>query len=239
MSCISDFSQPFPQTGRLAENLNLSLDALYRKIGTTDADVYSYIIASVKNPEGDFVQKGSAPNFQGDVISLCTCKHFMRTFLGIDSWPDTWIAGFTSTREGNGRNALICLMKVGIAFESYCDLWFSDKLSDTVKQVKLAHKNKFGDVFQPQSGLTDKDVFNPQNYFPPVSDHVHTPKDGWHKDINYLKGVRGRKPALLIGDKQHSFLWNKPKLFNSHQIHRGQKKDNLQYLLTSLSEIQR
>jgi len=238
MSSISDF-QPFPQTGRLAQNLNLSLDDLRLKIGGIQATVYSYIVATVKNPEGHFRQTGSAPNFQGDVISLCTCKHFMRAFLGIDSWPDTWIAGFTGKGAGKGRNALIYLMKVGSAFESYYDLWFSDKLSEAAKQFKLAHKNKFGDVFQPQSELIDKDVFNPQNYHPPIQNHVHAnPKNpnDWHKDINYLKGVSGRKAALLIGDEQYSFLWNKPILFHSHPLHRGQKGDNLQFLLDSFQK---
>ncbi len=237
MSCISDFSQPFPQTG---QNLNLSLGALCLKIDATKAIVYSYIVDTVKNHEGDFVQKGSAPNFQDDVISLCTCKHWMRTFRTIDKWCDNiWVAGFTGKKEGKGRNALIYLMKVGIAFKSYYELWYSDKLPDTVKQAKLAHRNKFGDIFQPKSKLIDKEVFNPQNYHPPIQNHVHAnPKNpnNWHKDINYEKGVSGRKAALLIGDTQYSFLWNKPMLFYPSQLSRGQKKDNLQDLLASFQK---
>jgi len=241
MSCISDFSQPFPQTGRLAEkNLNLSLEALCSKIDATKAIVYSYIVRTVKNPEGYFIQTGSAPNFQGDVISLCMCKHWMRTFRTIDEWCDnTWIAGFTGIGAVNRKNALIYLMKVGIAFESYYELWYSDKLPDTVKQAKLARSNKFGDVFEPQSGLIDKNFFNPQNYHPPIQNHVHAnPKNpnNWHKDINYEKGVSGRKAALLIGDTQYSFLWDKPKLFYPHPLHRGQKKDDLQSLLASFQK---
>jgi len=250
MSSISDF-QPFPQTGRLAQNLNLSLDDLCLKIGELSqlATVYSYIVATVKNPEGHFIQTGSAPNFQGDVISLCTCKHYMRTFRTIDEWCDNiWIAGFTGTGAGKGKNVLIYLTKVGSAFECYYDLWFSDKLSEAAKKFKLAHKNKFGDVFQPQIELRDKFFdhrnkfgddfqFQPQNYFPPVHNHVHANPNDWHKDINYLKGASGRKAALLMGDTQYSFLWNEPRLFYSHKLPRGQKKDNLQYLLTSLSEI--
>jgi hypothetical protein len=241
MSCISDFShQPFPQTGRLAKNLKLSLKDLRRKIGKTPATVYSYIVDTVKNHEGDFVQKGSAPNFQGDVISLCTCKHYMRTFRTIDKWCDNiWIAGFTGKKEGKGKNALIYLMKVKIAFKSYCDLWFSENLPDAVKKAKLAHKDKFGDIFKPKSKLINKNVFNPHNYRPPIQNHVHAnPKNpnNWHKDINYEKGVSGRKAALLIGDTQYSFLWDEPKLFHSCPLHRGQRKYDLNLLLYSILE---
>ncbi len=235
MSCISDFSQPFPQTG---QNLNLSLDALrlrLKTIGKTQATVYSYIVATVKNPEGHFIQTGSAPNFQGDVISLCTCKHYMRTFRTIDKWCDNiWIAGFTGKKEGKGKNALIYLMKIGSAFESYDELWSSDKLPDKVKKAKLAHRNKFGDIFQPKSKLINKNVFNPHNYRPPISGHGHKDESGWYKDINYIK--HDRRAALLIGDEQYSFLWDKPKLFHSPQLHRGQKKYNLKSLLASIRE---
>jgi hypothetical protein len=199
----------------------------------TDVDVYSYIITSVKNREGAFIQKGSAPNFQGDIISLCTCKHFMRTFRDIDSWRNTWIAGFTGINEWDRKNVLIYLMKVGIAFESYDELWSSDKLSDTTKQAKLAHRNKLGDIFQPKSKLIDKNVFNFQNYHPPISGHVH--ENGWHKDIKCR--AAHRRAALLIGDKKYSFLWNEPILFHLKQLHRGQKKYKLQSLLALIRQV--
>jgi hypothetical protein len=235
MSCVSDCSQPFPHTGLL----NLSLGELREIIGDTQATVYSYIVATVKNPEGRFIQTGSAPNFQGDVISLCTCKHYMRTFLDVGQWPNTWIAGFTGTRVGNKRNVLFYLMKVKYAFESHYDLWYSEEVPDTVKQAKLADENRFGDVFQPRSMPIDKnDEFDFEHYHPPVADHVHAPKDWWHKDINYEKGVGGRKAALLIGDPQYSFLWNKPTLFHLEKLYHGQRKDDLQpFLHEYLQEI--
>jgi hypothetical protein len=227
-----DSYQPFPQAGQLFQNLNLSLDDLRLKISTTQATVYSYIIATIENLDGSFGQRGSAPNFQGNIISLCTCKRFMRTFLDKNSWPDKWIAGFTGIKAGKGKNALVYLMKVGLAFESYYDLWVSEKLPDAVKHSKLASKNRHGDVFQPKNELKDEDVFNPQNYYPPLSEHIH--KDVWHKDICCCAG--GRRAPLLTGDEKHSFLWNKPVLFYSHQLHRGQKKDNLQSFLVLLQQ---
>jgi hypothetical protein len=234
MSCISDFSQPFPQTG---QNLNLSLNDLRRKIGKTPATVYSYIVATVKNSEGHFIQTGSAPNFQDDVISLCTCKHRMRTSLDKELWIGTWVAGFTGKKEGKGKNALIYLMKVGIAFESYYDLWNSKEISWKTKQDKLAHKDKFGDIFKPKD--TYSGPFDYQSYEPPCEEHSHYKDDKWHNDIDYKKGYKERKPALLIGDKQYSFLWNKwnkPMLFYPRQLSRGYEKVDLQRLLDSFRD---
>jgi len=233
MSCASDSSQRFPETGF---PLNLSLNDLRREISVNQEEtVYCYIVATIKNNEGCFIQTGSAPNFQGDVISLCTCKHFMRSFRTVDSWPGTWIAGFTGRRAGKEKNALIYLMKVNNAFESHCDLWFSKELSMSTKEAKLSHKNKYGDIFQPKSKLIDKRCeFDFEHYVQPVPGHVH--KDCWHKDIKYLKGIGGRKPPLLTGDKRNSFLWNKPILFHSHLLSRGQKKDDIHTLLDLLQD---
>lgn len=235
MSCASDSSQRFPETGF---PLNLSLNDLRREISVNQEEtVYCYIVATIKNNEGRFIQTGSAPNFQGDVISLCTCKHFMRSFRTVDSWPGTWIAGFTGRRAGKEKNALIYLMKINNAFESHCDLWFSKELSMSTKEAKLAHKNKYGDIFQPLNGqIAANDKFDFRQYNEPVSDHSHAPKNGWHKDINYVKGVNGRKPPLLTGDKRNSFLWNKPILFHSGMLSRGQEKKDIHTLLDLLQD---
>jgi hypothetical protein len=233
MPCTTDDFQPFPQTGRLAENLNLSLGKLREKLRDISVDpqakVYSYIVATVKNSNGHFVQKGSAPNFQGGVISLCTCKHRMRSFQDPKSWLGTWIAGFTGKEAGNGRNALIYLMKVEFAFDSFYDLWFSEKLTESVKQAKLAHTNRFGDIFQPRNMQEDK--FDFSNYEAPVDNHSHFENKEWHKDICYTKGVWGRMPALLFGDAKYSYLWDQPVVFHSERLYHGQRKDSLDFLL--------
>lgn len=36
-------------------------------------------------PHVVFEQWGSAPNFQGDVMTLCTCKHQMRSGMDVDN----------------------------------------------------------------------------------------------------------------------------------------------------------
>jgi len=236
MSCISDAHQPFPRTGVLAQNLNLSLDDLRLKIGKTQATVYSYIVASVKNPEGDFIQKGSAPNFQGDLITLCTCKHRMRTSLhDMLEWKNKWIAGFTGVEAGNGSNALVYLMKVGYTFESYSDFWNSKEISRGTKQAKTTHLHKCGDIYQPKDAFVGP--FDCQSYVLPCKEHSHYKDDGWHNDIDYKKGYKGRRHILLAGDTDYSFLWIKPKIVYNDRLPRNSKKLELKVMIENLKIV--
>ena len=220
--------QPFPTTGRLMSNMNLGFAKLNTKIGFVQAEVYCYVIATIKNQNGHFFQTGSAPNFQGGLVSLCTCKHFMRTFKDTEDWVDKWIAGFSGVAAGNGNNVLVYLMKVGYAFKSHMSLWFADEISDETKQAKSAQISKFGDIYKPKDQMGNE--FSAQSYFHPVESHVHCNNDGWHNDINY-EGSKGRIAALLIGDPEYSFLWNQPMIYYKGNLHRGQKKSDLQTLL--------
>jgi hypothetical protein len=220
--------QPFPTTGRLLSNMNLGFAELNTKICSEQTKVYCYVVATIKNQNGYFFQTGSAPNFQGDMVSLCTCKHFMRTFMDAEDWVEKWIAGFSGVAAGNGDNALVYLMKVRYAFKSHMSLWFSDEIPEETKQAKLAQTSKFGDIYQPKYQMSDE--FAVQSYIHPVESHVHCKNNGWHNDINY-EGCKGRKAALLIGDPEYSFLWNQPMIYYKGHLHRGQKKSDLQTLL--------
>jgi hypothetical protein len=220
--------QPYPTTGRLASNINLDLSNLKDKIFFEQAEVYFYVVETIKNQNGYYLQTGSAPNFQGDMVSLCTCKHRMRTSMDTEDWVDKWIAGFSGVAAGNRNNVLVYLMKVGWAFKSQMKLWFSDKIPEETKQAKLAQNSKFGDIYKPKDRMGDE--FSAQSYFHPIESHVHCNNDGWHNDINY-EGSKGRKAALLIGDPEYSFLWNQPMIYFKGHLHRGQKKSDLQTLL--------
>jgi hypothetical protein len=191
--------------------------------------VYSYIIASMRNHNGQFVQTGCGPNFEGGVITLCTCKHRMRSFLNPDQWNGIWIAGFTSLPTGDGKNFLIYLMRVAHAFASQRDLWFSTAIPAAVKQVKAAHRNRLGDLYQPRG----KEIapWDPHGYVPPCPNHRHA--EGWATDINY-EGVGARHAALLVGDPHQSYLWNRPMIHYAGRLHRGQKKSTLDGLLGQL-----
>ena len=138
--------QPYPQRGFLAKNMDLVLRDLYSQIGKGEADVYCYIVKSVKNRNSALQQQGCGPNWQGGLITLCTCKHFMRTFKDLDAWEGTWIAGFTTANNGNGSNALAYLMRVEAAYDSHNDAWH--ELPVKVREAKDNHRkgNIFGDM---------------------------------------------------------------------------------------------
>ena len=230
--------QPYPTKGQLASNINLELASLKRKIHIEQADVFCYVVATIKNRNGQLFQTGSAPNFQGDLVSLCTCKHLMRTAMDPEEWVGKWIAGFSSLAAGNRANVLVYLMKVGFSFNSQQSLWLSDEIAEEAKQAKLANTSQFGDIYQPKNQISDP--FSFQSYLYPVENHVHCENNNWQKDINY-EGYKGRGAALLIGDPSYSFLWNKPMIFRKGTLGRGyNKKDNLQALLDErLEELKR
>lgn len=236
MSCSpnnNDF-QIFPNKGQLHKNLNLDLETLLRRIRGNDAIVYKYVITSVKKNEGAFVQKGSGPNFQGDFITLCTCKPLMRCYKDIRS--GTWIAGFSSVKASNGKQALFYLMKIQQTFESHEDLWSDKKIPEKTKLAKAAHRHKCGDLYKPK--IWNRDRFNPENYEPPREGHSHKADNHWHKDIHYPDYLK-RISKLLIGDQQLSFLWTRPILFSEMIQSRAQKKyDNIQDFLSSESIYQ-
>jgi len=239
MKCLAhegDF-QLYPETGKLADNSNLSLTSLVKSLpGIDDAPVYSYVVRTIKRQGSGFVQSGSGPNFQGGMMTLCTCKHWMRTFLNVDSWCGVWIAGFSGVNATDRGNGLVYLMQVGRAFESHYELW--QWLPAEVRRAKAAHLHKLGDVFKPKTdrirpdGLTR---FEPGNYIPPRCDHSHASNNRWYRDVSY-EGFGGRRAALLVGGPIRSFLWSKPVVFFRESQHpRTRKWKNLQEFLNCLT----
>lgn len=81
--------QPFPSSGHLGHNLGLPLPLLAERIGESEGAAYSYVVRTVKwnDVTATFEQHGSAPDFQGDLLTLCTCKHQMRTSRTAEDWP--------------------------------------------------------------------------------------------------------------------------------------------------------
>jgi len=211
--------------------MNRSLAQVTRATDTREAMVYCYIIATIENRDGRFVQHGSGPNFQGGVISLCTCKHRMRAFKDSRDWEGVWIAGFTGVAAGRGRNTLVYLMRVAHAFDSHAAIWTSKDIPTETKQAKAAHLHPFGDIFQPKD--YSRDPFDPHGYIAPHRRHVHGSHRGWHNDIDY-SGRGGRRAALLFGDATASYLWDRPRLALPFRLHQGQKKADLGWLLSQL-----
>ena len=88
--------QQFPTTKPLSENVDKTKAELADLIEDNSDAVYGYVMSSVKLNGKLLRQTGTGPNFQGGCVTLCTCKHRMRTSLPSKEWANKWIAGFTS-----------------------------------------------------------------------------------------------------------------------------------------------
>ncbi len=209
-------TQPFPKDGVLASNLNWSLGRLRQRIGEGREAAYSYVVKSIKLKRGStvFEQSGSAPNFQGGVLTLCTCKHQMRATMDCSGWEGKWIVGFTSRCRNERPHWLFYLAQIANAYESQAELW--KKLSASVRRAKSTRANFLGDLFVPQGELVGDDRFDPRCYVTPPH-HSHRKNkchNGWHNDIKYKHFDRHQhRPALLVGDRDLTFLWDRPLIF--------------------------
>ncbi len=232
---VAPTHQLYPSGGALYCNLNMPFDVLRQKVRDDQADVYCYIVATIRQKDGCFFQTGSGPNFQGDLITLCTCKHLMRSFLEAQDWRGKWIAGFTGVEAGQGRNHLVYLMKVAYAFRSHYALWVSDAISPITKCAKAADHDRFGDLYQPlHRGFCDEFAY--QSYHPPVANHVHCEGSAWQRDIGY-QSRWGHRASLLVGDSDDSFLWDRPGPYLPYRLHRGQRKGQVGDLLRQLQAL--
>ena len=181
-----------------------------------EEDVYCYVVDTVEYEDGRLHQTGSGPNFQGGLVTLASCKHHMRTFSAI--LPGVWIAGFTNTKV-MGRNRLFYLMRVRETFASHTEFWFSQSIPEEAKVSKAADHDRFGDIYRPrESGDLP---YSPLSYFEPCKNHVHCELEDWKKDVNYSQD--GRRPKLLVGDPEYSFLWERIRITSPRGIGRGQR----------------
>jgi hypothetical protein len=227
-------SQAWPRSGPLALNLDLSLLQLRGEIEHLSAKcIYGYVLTTLRLVDGQFEQRGSAPNFQGGLVTLFTCKHHMRTWEQHPTdYEGCWIAGFSGSTAGP-HNVLFYLMRVEHAFESFFEAWNS--LDHSVREAKATNKHTLGDLYRPTSDAHKGREFNAKAYEEPIDGHVH--KKGWCNDIE-VRGAGGRSPALLVGDPRYSFIWTRPRLYLTLDHPRTQKKrwPGLSNLLDSLEE---
>lgn len=240
-SCTPDSKlsprQEFPTEGALFTNTGFSRSQLQSKLGGFGKeDVYAYVLTTLKlDDEGHFVQEGSAPNIEGGWITLCTCKHFMRTLRRPDEWPGTWVAGFDGCSQNQGEgNALFYLIRVQTAFQSQKALWEKGPLPANVKAIKCASNNPLGDLYERRGGASWE--FSPGSYRRPMLGHSHrksSKSEQWRNDIAYES--RSKRPALLVGAPRLSFLWSRPMLHLDSQLPRNCRKLSLHELLDLLS----
>lgn len=171
---------------------------------------------------------GCGPNLEGGLITLCTCKHHMRS---AGHWlndakkgsNNKWVAGFTNNKAG--KNTLFYLMKIGEAYESHADLWrvFLQLGRQNILDVKSASNNSFGDIYKPKniSKCTAETRFLQDSYEAPIVNHAHD--SDWKKDVNH-GGYGERQATLLVGDPAKSFVWTSEMIWSKPPLPRSTKK---------------
>jgi hypothetical protein len=204
--------QPFPTTVPLGDRLDWSLERLIGELAYgPPRPVYPYVVASVeRRPDGRFAQYGTSPNFQGGVVTLCACKHHMRSGSRFRDQDGVWVAGVTGAGiGGRGRRHLFYLMLVAARADSPAEMW--DRLASEVREAKSASRHPLGDLYEPRcAGLTGDDRYDVTNYRAPLANHDHAAGSPpyWHADIDVRYGQR--RPVLLAGDPHRSWLWSRP-----------------------------
>lgn len=219
-TCGPNQSNGMEMQGVTSLATDLSIEELRRKIaqvGASDEDVYAYVVRSVRPVNGKYVQRGSAPNFQGGLITLCTCKHGMRATLTSEQWQrGVWVAGLTSWDQAFGKQqSLVYFMRVGEAYASQAELVQALHQSGRreVVDAKDSTRHGLGDLMIPASDVVaGNDRYLPAAYLPPMVGHSHrsTAEDtGWEDDVNYV-GAGGGQSVMLVGDRNFSFVWTRP-----------------------------
>jgi Nucleotide modification associated domain 2 len=236
--------QLFPTDGLLGKNLGLPLPLLAARIGKGEDKAYSYVVRTVRldHDTTTFEQHGSAPNFQGDVLTLCTCKHQMRASQAAEDWRGVWLAGVTSRTIYDGKHWLFYLAKIESAYELHCDLWTGMKARS--RNAKAAHVHFLGDVFKPKPPTpTSVARFSPSRYVSPLH-HAHRWQDedgwhnDWHNDIDYHLAHKYGHPPLLVADPRRTFIWNEPMIhFAEDHCRNYLKWDSVQELMRCFEEL--
>ena len=205
--------------------MDLTSSELRRRLAaagaTADDEVYAYVIDTVKPANGLYRQTGSAPNWQGHTLTLCTCKHDMRATLSPDQWRGKWVAGFNGwSLPWHKQQGLVILMRVGETYGSQAEL--VQALRDSGRQGVVSAKDSrfhpFGDLMIPRGPGVPRNPHDPQNYHPPIPGHAHSPShspDGWHDDVDH-KGRGGKQAAMLVGEEAFSFCWTRPMVRRRH-----------------------
>ena len=209
MTCRSSSSPRFAKDGGRAFGAPASPGALLKSTTAPlrKQPVYAYIVTTIKTtPDFQLHQMGSAPNFDGGRITLCTCKHkdratFHQSSDPNDPWKNVWVAGLTSKSEDPSRS-LAYLMCVERSFLSQMELWHA--LPSSCRRAKSASESELGDLFEPKAAAANA-PYNPAHYDSPIDKHVHSMKEEWHDDIKVWRHSRPHR--LLLGQTAQSYRW--------------------------------
>jgi hypothetical protein len=174
-----------------------------------------YVLTTVKVNENKLVQTGSAPNLEGGVITLCTCKHRMRT---LDIKEGDWIAGLTSRdkniiQDETAWNCLFYLIRISKLFDNQKELQLKLKKEySNALRIKDSLRNRLGDLFFLRE-MHNRDIYDAKNYYEPCRNHAHSSNNKWHEDIGLYKSKKQeRVHKLVLANEEYSYVWMLPKI---------------------------
>lgn len=207
--------QPFPTKGVF--NLDLRKADLEDRIGEHQGKVRSYKMTSIYlDDQGhQFEHWGSGPNFQGGLLTLCSCAHQIRAEKkDPNEWlEDWWLAGFTIPKQC-GHTWLFYLAQVEQVYSTAADLWTA--LPTQTRTAKSTRRNRLGDAYQPSPASSCADPFDAAHYYTPVvghSHHLNQADDNWKKDIEFYNSKFKRHASYLVANSDLTFLWQTPTMF--------------------------
>ncbi|MGC9779575.1 MAG: hypothetical protein HZR80_10070 [Candidatus Heimdallarchaeota archaeon] len=222
---------------------NIRLEKLTEILNEYNNEIYSYVLSSVKYDKSKFKQYGCAPNFQGNYVTLTTCKHYMRSYRKPQDWLNVWIAGFGDLNNELKKNFLFYLMQVKIAFISFKELWNFLKDDKETQNIKNSRFNPYGDIFEPKDEFTIIEENNAKDksfkfYHIPIDGHKHLDKyESWKRDIFRFYKTTKRRPSLLVGNENNTFYWSKPRIYFKKRLPRNCKMfENIQDFIKFLEE---
>ena len=238
MACGSskdiDYNKEFQDlNGWKSYTLKDLLNRLSNQIDNDEVRVYTVASTCFDKNSKIIRHRGSGPNLEGGLATLCTCKHSMRQGQNINDWTGKWILGVTSRAKANGFNGehyLLYLMKVDRAFESHKAFYqYLKQYNPTALEIKNAVKNRLGDIFEPSS--TCVDPLDPRQYKFPCETHSHDNKvgDQWEDDISY----KSSSTPLLLGEANNTFVWQKTVIKFKQDRGVGNKKMLMKDLLSN------
>jgi hypothetical protein len=193
-----------------------------------DTDLYLYTQHEVFYEQGDVIrQTRSAPNWDGGVVTMATCKHHMRTTDR--RWEGTWIAALGP--KHCAENTLLFVGMVYKEFESNYELgqWLK-RTYRAAYDAKLATCNPRGDIYTPKKELLPKQRFDHKNFVTPeghtrstefykkspgsTSDRPDGKVPKWWRDVEYVGRGQRRPPVFVL---RPVYLFSQPTLWTTYK----------------------